>query len=187
MPDPVQPEPLPEEAQPQPERLSARKRSWRKRLGDAGERDAARMLAQKGYTILLRDCRTPKGELDLVCLDGAAYVFVEVKTRYCHFHRWGSSLPEPWRGLSEAQKLRIRRGAISFLHDLGERASERLYRFDLVEVLRGPFGPVREGSTLGQGLRTKVAVVCSKPLDDSQKFLGLGVELGYLFDLFLVS
>ena len=81
MPDPVQPEPLPEKDQPQPERLSARKRSWRKRLGNAGERDAARMLAQKGYTILLRDCRTPKGELDLVCLDGAAYVFVEVKTR----------------------------------------------------------------------------------------------------------
>ena len=40
-------------------RQSARKRSWRKRLGAAGERDAARLLAQLGYTVLLRDCRTP--------------------------------------------------------------------------------------------------------------------------------
>ena len=63
-------------------RQSARKRSWRKRLGAAGERDAARLLGQLGYTVLLRDCRTPYGELDLVCLDGAAFVFVEVKTRY---------------------------------------------------------------------------------------------------------
>ena len=131
MPDPGQPA----------VRRSARKRSWHKRLGDAGERDAARMLRQKGFTILLRDCRTPKGELDLVCLDGAAYVFVEVKTRYCHFHLFGKP-PEPWRELSEDQKLRIRRGAISYLHDLGKDAMNRLYRFDFVEVLRGPFGPV---------------------------------------------
>ena len=39
----------------EPPKLSARKRSWRKRLGDAGERDAARMLKQKGFTVLLRD------------------------------------------------------------------------------------------------------------------------------------
>ena len=32
--------------------------------------------------------------------------------------------------------------AISFLHDLGDAAADRRYRFDLVEVLRGPFGPL---------------------------------------------
>ena len=124
-----------------PKALSARKRSWRKRLGDAGERDAARMLEQKGYTVLHRKCRTPKGEIDLVCLDGASYVFVEVKTRYCHFHQFGSR-PDPWRNLSEAQKSRIRKGAVSYLRELGEDGANRLYRFDLVEVLRGPFGPL---------------------------------------------
>ena len=131
---------MPEEETPAP-RQSARKRSWRKRLGDAGERDAARMLAQKGYTILLRDCRTPYGELDLICLDGAAYVFVEVKTRYCHFQQFGRR-PEPWRELSDGQKRRNFRSAISFLHDIGDAAANRRYRFDLVEVLRGPFGPI---------------------------------------------
>ena len=124
-----------------PARKSARKRSWSKRLGAAGERDAARMFAQMGYTVLLRDCRTPYGELDLVCLDGAVFVFVEVKTRYCR-PRSSRPRPEPWRELSDAQKRRNFRAAISFLHDLGDAAANRRYRFDLVEVLRGPFGPV---------------------------------------------
>ena len=124
-----------------PARKSARKRSWSKRLGAAGERDAARMLAQMGYTVLLRDCRTPYGELDLVCLDGAVFVFVEVKTRYCR-PRSSRPRPEPWRELSDAQKRRNYRSAISFLHDMGDAASNRRYRFDLVEVLRGPFGPL---------------------------------------------
>lgn len=130
-----------ESAETSPARLSKRKRSWRRRLGDAGERDAARMLEQKGCTVLLRDCRTPYGELDLVCLDGAVFVFVEVKTRYCHLHQFGRR-PEPWRELSDGQKRRNYRSAISFLHDLGEAAANRRYRFDLVEVLRGPFGPL---------------------------------------------
>ncbi len=122
-------------------RSFARKRSWTKRLGDAGERDAARLLSQMGYTVLLRDCRTPYGELDLVCLDGAAFVFVEVKTRFCRSRRTDKR-PEPWRELTDAQKRRNYRAAISFLHDMGDAAANRLYRFDLVEVLRGPFGPV---------------------------------------------
>ena len=132
---------MPDLSDSSPARKSARKRSWSKRLGAAGERDAARMLAQMGYTVLLRDCRTPYGELDLVCLDGAVFVFVEVKTRYCR-PRSLRPRPEPWRELSDGQKRRNYRSAISFLHDMGDAASNRRYRFDLVEVLRGPFGPV---------------------------------------------
>lgn len=132
---------MPDLPESRPVRISARKRSWSKRLGAAGERDAARMLAQMGYTVLLRDCRTPYGELDLVCLDGAVFVFVEVKTRYCR-PRSLRPRPEPWRELSDGQKRRNYRSAISFLHDMGDAAANRRYRFDLVEVLRGPFGPV---------------------------------------------
>ena len=132
---------MPDLSDSSPARKSARKRSWSKRLGAAGERDAARMLAQMGYTVLLRDCRTPYGELDLVCLDGTVFVFVEVKTRYCR-PRSLRPRPEPWRELSDGQKRRNYRSAISFLHDMGDAAANRRYRFDLVEVLRGPFGPV---------------------------------------------
>ncbi|MDX2147724.1 MAG: YraN family protein [Planctomycetota bacterium] len=54
-----------------------------KRLGDAGERLAARFLEQQGYRVLGRNVRTRSGEADVVCLapDGGTIVVVEVKTR----------------------------------------------------------------------------------------------------------
>lgn len=55
------------------------------RTGDArgrrGEEAAAQALARAGLTVLGRNVRVQQGELDLVALDGAELVFVEVKTR----------------------------------------------------------------------------------------------------------
>ena len=48
----------------------------RRRLGDAGERYAARLLEATGHTVLARQWRCPEGELDLVSLDGEELVFV---------------------------------------------------------------------------------------------------------------
>lgn len=53
----------------------------RRVLGDAGERVAERALLDRGWLIVARNARTRYGEIDLVCHDGAAFVFVEVKTR----------------------------------------------------------------------------------------------------------
>jgi putative endonuclease len=53
----------------------------RRKLGNTGEKFAAEYLRSKGYSILASQQRTPFGEIDLVCLDGAEVVFVEVKTR----------------------------------------------------------------------------------------------------------
>jgi putative endonuclease len=39
------------------------------------------MLAQRGWRIVERNARLRYGEIDLVCHDGRAFVFVEVKTR----------------------------------------------------------------------------------------------------------
>src|SRR5262245_50103397 len=50
-------------------------------LGDAGEDLVARTLAKRGWQIVARNARTRYGEIDLICHDGRAYVFVEVKTR----------------------------------------------------------------------------------------------------------
>ncbi len=52
----------------------------RLRLGRSGERAAARHLRRAGLRVLARNLRTCSGELDLVCLDGEALVFVEVRT-----------------------------------------------------------------------------------------------------------
>lgn len=60
----------------------------RRAFGDAGERLAERALLERGWRVLARNARTRYGEIDLVCHDGAGYVFVEVKTR-----RAGSFVP----------------------------------------------------------------------------------------------
>jgi putative endonuclease len=52
-----------------------------KEIGAAGEERAARHLAAQGLRILARNFRVKGGEIDLVCRDGAATVFVEVRRR----------------------------------------------------------------------------------------------------------
>lgn len=51
-------------------------------LGKWGEDEAARFLQRKGFTILERDWRVGKRDLDIIALkeDGKLLVFVEVKT-----------------------------------------------------------------------------------------------------------
>lgn len=51
------------------------------RDGEAAEELAARFLAARGLSILQRNFRCRGGEVDLVCRDGRALVFVEVRLR----------------------------------------------------------------------------------------------------------
>jgi putative endonuclease len=51
----------------------------RQRLGEAAEEAVAARLADAGWEIVERNARTRYGELDIVALDGATLVFVEVK------------------------------------------------------------------------------------------------------------
>jgi putative endonuclease len=51
----------------------------RQRLGEAAEGAVAARLAAAGWELLERNARTRYGELDVVALDGATLVFVEVK------------------------------------------------------------------------------------------------------------
>ena len=55
--------------------LSGKARGW------IGEELAAQYLHGRGYTILGRNVRYGRGELDIVCRDKEEIVFVEVKTR----------------------------------------------------------------------------------------------------------
>ena len=51
------------------------------RLGQAGEEAAVMLLTRAGFTLLDRNWRQGRLELDMVCRDGREVVFVEVKTR----------------------------------------------------------------------------------------------------------
>ncbi|MEM8697028.1 MAG: YraN family protein [Pseudomonadota bacterium] len=56
-------------------------RARAERSGRRGEDRAAWYLRLRGYRILARRQRTPRGEIDLVARRGRTIVFVEVKTR----------------------------------------------------------------------------------------------------------
>jgi putative endonuclease len=51
------------------------------RIGAWGESVAAKYLEEHKYTILVRNIRTPHGEIDIVAEKGGITIFVEVKTR----------------------------------------------------------------------------------------------------------
>lgn len=53
----------------------------RKRLGDAAEASALKLLGDAGLRLLARNFRCRGGELDLVCLDGDTLIIVEVRSR----------------------------------------------------------------------------------------------------------
>ncbi|MCC6314754.1 MAG: YraN family protein [Thermomicrobiales bacterium] len=53
----------------------------RKTLGDSGEAHARAWLEARGYRFVAAQWRCLAGELDVVMVDGAELVFVEVKTR----------------------------------------------------------------------------------------------------------
>jgi putative endonuclease len=63
-------------------------------LGRAGENVVARMLEQKGATILARNYRSKYGEIDIIAQKGDTIAFVEVKRRVKHYFALSSVITE---------------------------------------------------------------------------------------------
>ncbi|HEY6418411.1 MAG TPA: YraN family protein [Candidatus Binataceae bacterium] len=110
------------------ERLGSGERQpgWRQRLGRRGERIAERHLKLRGYRIVARNYRAAGAEIDIVAMDGATIVFVEVKMRR------GSSAGTPVEAVDARKQARMRRAADSFAARY--RAGERVMRFDVVAI-----------------------------------------------------
>lgn len=117
-------------------RRSRSGRSETKRLGDRGERAAARMLRGLGFRVVGRNVRVPMGEADLVCIspDGAVLVVVEVKTRVAV----AGGGPSAQSNVDERKqrKLATIAGYLAKSNGLGDRA----VRVDVVTVVYGPDG-----------------------------------------------
>lgn len=117
--------------------ITDRAKRWSRRIGRAGENTAVRMLVSRGFEIVLRNCRTPRAEIDIIARDGVSLVFIEVKTL---FHRRNRALRfRPLDNLSLRQKRRIVRGAGYYLRALG--SPDIPVRFDVVEVILTPLDP----------------------------------------------
>jgi putative endonuclease len=99
---------------------------WRRWFGTRSERAAARFLKRLGYRILKRNYTCPHGELDLVALDGACIVFVEVRS---------TSGTDPTRAAASveaAKQQRLTRLALHFLQH--HRLLDRPARFDVLAI-----------------------------------------------------
>ncbi len=109
----------------------------RRALGHRGEELASTHLQRLGFTLLARNARTPRGEIDLIAFDGRVLAFVEVKTR-----RVGTAVRrtpadrQPLAGLGVRQRLRLRALAAAWLADRSNgRPTAQTIRFDAIGVL----------------------------------------------------
>jgi len=98
----------------------------RQRLGVEGERAAEKFLRRQRYAIIERNYRCPAGEVDLVALDGAAVVFIEVKTRT------QPGFGSPLEAVDLHKQRQIERAARFYLSQ--HRLHDRPVRFDVVGV-----------------------------------------------------
>ncbi|HPD14313.1 MAG TPA: YraN family protein [Planctomycetota bacterium] len=98
----------------------------------AAEDAAADFLRRQGYRILRRNFATPFGEIDLIALDEAMVVFVEVKSRV------SDEFGPPEAAVDRRKQARLRRIAQYFLDR--QALTEMPCRFDVVALTRRPEG-----------------------------------------------
>ena len=103
----------------------------KKVFGAWGEQIAADYLESLGYKIVCRNYRCRYGEIDLICMDGPVWSFVEVKTRKSF--QYGDGL----QAITVYKRKNMTRVALYFLNqsDLPDAAVD--YRIRLV---RNAFG-----------------------------------------------
>ncbi|CAM05218.1 putative endonuclease [Saccharopolyspora erythraea NRRL 2338] len=104
-------------------------------LGVEGERLAARFLEEHGITVLERNWRCDRGELDIVATDGETVIFCEVKARS------GVDYGAPLNAVSPHKVRHLRALARTWLSE--RNLTGCTARFDVVSVLWPPGRPAR--------------------------------------------
>lgn len=103
-----------------------------KQTGDRGENLAVELLKSKGYTIIKRNYRFGKGEIDIIAQDPneEGLVFVEVKSRN------SLEFGHPIDSITPYKIKQIKRIAEFYLYE--NDIKETLCRFDVISILRLP-------------------------------------------------
>lgn len=98
--------------------------------GAQGERLALNYCKKElGYRFVTRNWRHHRGEIDLICLDKACLVFIEVRLRKA------ISLVSGVHSISRSKKSLLRRTALAYLNRLHKRP--KTYRFDIISIAYG--------------------------------------------------
>ena len=95
-------------------------------LGKLGERFAEAILKKEGYSILARNARTPRGEIDIVAQDRDTVCFIEVKARRT------DSFGTPEEAVTPHKRAKIRSAARAFLAQFSKEPLS--CRFDVVAL-----------------------------------------------------
>lgn len=95
-------------------------------VGKMGEDIAVRFLTGKGYTMLERNWRHKKAEVDMICMDGDVLVFVEVKTRSSMLYS------APTDAVTEHKMRMLVDAASVYMDQIGH---DWEIRFDVVSIL----------------------------------------------------
>jgi putative endonuclease len=96
--------------------------------GNEGERLTARYLMDRGYHILERNFHCRGGEVDLIALDGATLVFLEVKLRR------SLARGSPLEVVTPLKEARVRKAAQVYLAYSGSIFNR--IRFDVVAIMK---------------------------------------------------
>ncbi len=102
------------------------------RTGAQGEQLACHWLEERGMRILHRNWRHKRDELDIVALDGAFLVVVEVKT--LSSDRWA----RPEDAVNPAKQRKLMRAAAELVQ---QTPGDLELRFDVISVTFTPGGP----------------------------------------------
>lgn len=115
----------------QPTNIHAPRQSPTQRTGQAAEALAAQTLSQAGLVLLAQNLRCKAGEIDLIAMDGATLVFIEVRKRQS-LHYGGAAA-----SVNRRKQQRLIRAAQYFLPRLTRRYFAGLTppcRFDVISI-----------------------------------------------------
>lgn len=100
-------------------------------LGKLGENKASQYLMDNGYSILDRNFKHYRNEIDIVALKDNELVIVEVKTRETN------ALGEPWRTVTKSKQKTI----VQVAHQYVIRKNIDLNtRFDIISIVHNKYG-----------------------------------------------
>ncbi|MBL8794558.1 MAG: YraN family protein [Planctomycetia bacterium] len=108
------------------ETVSPRKPWWRRWFGTRSERAAERFLKRLGCRIIGRNLEYPGGELDLVALDGACIVFVEVRSTE------SNDVERPAVSVDALKQKKLTQLALRFLQE--KKLLNHAARFDVLAL-----------------------------------------------------
>ncbi|MGI6003878.1 MAG: YraN family protein [Christensenellales bacterium] len=98
-------------------------------LGKSGEDRAADYFVSQGYSVLERNFRTRRGEIDLIVQRDGILAFVEVKTRA------GRRFGAPMEAVTAKKRITIIKVAQEYMQKNPDSSHQQM-RFDVVECMQ---------------------------------------------------